>query len=335
MQYLSYLLAFIIPLSVHYALLSNGVLSWLALVISYLFLPALELILPEPKEDLKEVENPKLYDALLYLVTFYHFVLVIIFAQTISNETLWWVQLGKTLSLGVSCGVIGINVAHELGHRKEKIHQWTANALLATSWYTAFFIEHNKGHHRHVATLKDPATSRLGENVYTFIFRSMIGTWKSALRLDRSAFVKGQVLQIVIAAGVFTIGGKVALLCFLAAAFFGICNLEAVNYIEHYGLLRNINPSGRHEKVQPHHSWNSNHVLGRKVLFELTRHSDHHAYADRPYYHLRHFEEAPQLPTGYPGMMVLALVPPLFFKVMNPKVAAWRSNFSSLSTKQA
>ncbi len=330
MQLLSYLLALIIPVSVHLSLNGEGLLSWLALIISYAFLPALELVLPQPEEDLNPVKKSLPYNFLLYLVSFYHFFLILFFATGLNNNLDLTTLLGRTLSLGVSCGVIGINVAHELGHRKEKGHQRMALMLLATSLYTPFFIEHNKGHHRHVATLKDPATSRLGEGLYGFILRSMVGTWKSAWHLDRPLFIKGQILHLSVIAAIFSLGGPLGLLTFLGAALFGACNLEAVNYIEHYGLLRNINPSGRPEKVQPHHSWNSNHLLGRKVLFELTRHSDHHAYADRPYYNLRHFEQAPQLPTGYPGMMVLALIPPLFFKVMNPRVAAWRSNFSSL-----
>jgi alkane 1-monooxygenase len=266
----------------------------------------------EGKEDLKEVKRPYLYDGLLYLISFYHFFLLYLFAIEVSSSDPWWVTLGKALSYGVSCGVIGINVAHELGHRKEKGHQSMALLLLSTSLYTPFFIEHNKGHHRHVATLKDPATSRLGEIVYFFIGRSIWGTHLSAWKLDPQLFIKGQFLHLLFCFFIFGVGGSFALLCFLIASFFGICNLEIVNYIEHYGLLCNMTPRGRPEKVQPHHSWNSNHLLSRLILFELSRHSDHHAYADRPYYQLRNFEEAPQLPTGYSGMIVLSLFPPSF-----------------------
>ena len=328
MRFLGYLLTFIIPFSVHVTLIKDGAYTFLALFVSYALLPLLELVLPQPKGNPKELKSSMTLDTLLYLVTFYHFFLIYLYGATFSLDFLWWEHIGRTLCLGVSCGVIGINVAHELGHRKEKPHQTTAFLLLATSLYTQFFIEHNKGHHRHVATLKDPATARLNENLYAFIVRSMIGTLKGAYKLDRKLFFLGMTLHLALTGCFLAFAGPWAAIGFVGAALFGGANLEAVNYIEHYGLLRNINPSGRPEKVQPHHSWNSNHFLGRKVLFELTRHSDHHAHASRPFYNLRNFEEAPVLPTGYPGMMVLSLVPPLFFKVMNPKVEKWRANFS-------
>jgi alkane 1-monooxygenase len=328
MRLLSYLFTLVIPISVHINLVKSGSFSFLALIVSYAVLPLLELMLPQPKENPKELGSSLSFDALLYLVTLYHFFLVVIYGATFSTELLWWEHLGRTLALGISCGVIGINVAHELGHRKERPHQITAFLLLATSLYTQFFIEHNKGHHRHVATLKDPATARLNESLYVFIVRSMMGTLRGAFKLDRQLFFLGMGLHLLLIGVFYFFVGPQAALGFIGAALFGAANLEAVNYIEHYGLLRNINPSGRPEKVQPHHSWNSNHYLGRKILFELTRHSDHHAHASRPYYDLRNFEEAPVLPTGYPGMMVLSLVPPLFFKVMNPRVEKWRANFS-------
>lgn len=327
MRLTSYFLTFIIPASVHISLAKNGGFSFLALLVAYGLLPLLELVLPEPRNNPQELKAAVSYDVLLYAVSAYHFFLLYLYGATFSTTLMWWEHLGRSLSLGLSCGVIGINVAHELGHRKEKLHRGTAFLLLSTSLYTQFFIEHNKGHHRQVATPEDPATSRLNEGLYAFIWRSMVGTLTGAYHLDKKLFFYGMALHLVII-GTFLFGfGPWVATGFGVAAFFGGCNLEAVNYIEHYGLVRKKNSSGRYEKVQPHHSWNSNHYLGRRVLFELTRHSDHHAFASRPYYNLRHFDQAPQLPTGYPGMMVLSLVPPLFFKVMNPKVMAWRSHF--------
>ena len=320
MKALSYLLALIIPLSVYISLTFGGVFSYTALVVAFVFVPIFDQLLPSVEDLEPELKKDTVMDSILYLVGFFHLYLLYIFVTGFSVGEPLWVIIGKTLSMGISCGSIGINVAHELGHRKEKYHIASAFVLLATSLYTQFYIEHNKGHHRHVATLKDPATARLNETVYSFIFRSAYGTFMGAYKLDRKMFYIGQGLQLGLVLLIYFTGGLYAALGFVGAALFGAFDLEVVNYIEHYGLLRKTNPSGRPEKVRPHHSWNSNHYLGRKILFELTRHSDHHTYASKPFYDLRSYEEAPNLPAGYPAMMLLSLVPPLFFKIMNPKV---------------
>lgn len=318
----------IIPVSVYISLTENQLWTYFAVLVAYVLLPALEFILPKNGSNPIEIKSSVFFDSLLYLTSFIHFALVLFYALTFKLEFTLIEHLGRTLALGISCGVIGINVAHELGHRKEKHHQWTALCLLATSLYTQFFIEHNKGHHRHVATPQDAATSRLNESVYAFMFRSMWGTLVGAFKLDKKMFAFGMMMHLTYLLGAYFLFDQYVALGLLVAAFFGGVNLEVVNYIEHYGLVRKINPSGRYEKVRPHHSWNSNHFLGRKILFELPRHSDHHAFASRPYFDLRTSDDAPQLPAGYPGMMVLSLMPPLFFKVMNPKVHEWQNKFS-------
>lgn len=325
MHLLSYLFILIIPISVYLSFSLNGLGSFLAVIVAYIFIPLLELVLPKNESKEPSLLSPKLYDLLLYLVSGVHFFLVYYYCITFKDQLSLMEHLGRTLALGISCGVIGINVAHELGHRKEKYHQLTSLILLSTSLYTQFFVEHNKGHHRHVATPQDPATSRLNETVYAFIFRSMWGTLKGAYILDKKEFLSGILIQAFYLLSALYFFNIDILLGLTVGAFFGGINLEVVNYIEHYGLVRKINPSGRYEKVLPQHSWNSNHFLGRKVLFELPRHSDHHAYVSRPYYELRNSSSAPKLPYGYPGMMVLSLVPPLFFKVMNPLVTDWQS----------
>jgi alkane 1-monooxygenase len=239
--------------------------------------------------------------------------------------------LGAVLSMGVACGVLGINVAHDLGHRRKTYEQNLAKSLLLTSLYMHFFIEHNRGHHARVATHADPATSRRGESIFQFLPRSIAGGWLDAWELEfrrlkvrklslfslRNQMMRFQLLQVAFTACIFLAFGPTAGIAFVAAALMGAVMLETVNYVEHYGLRREEKPNGRFEGVRPAHSWNSNHPVGRIILFELTRHSDHHANDRRRYQVLRHFDESPQLPTGYPAMMVLAWCPPLWFAVMH------------------
>jgi alkane 1-monooxygenase len=240
--------------------------------------------------------------------------------------------------MGLLCGIFGINVAHELGHRVDRFEQTLAKALLLTSLYMHFFTEHNKGHHKRVATPEDPSSARFGEPVYTFYFRTIVMSYVSAWHIANeecrkkrgTAFsvhnemIRFQFLQIAFVALIGWHFGTSAVLAFLGAAFMGMLMLETVNYIEHYGLQRKLGASGQYERAMPHHSWNSDHVVGRLMLFELSRHSDHHYLASRKYQVLRHHDNAPQMPTGYPGMMLLALVPPLWFSIMHKKIKEWQ-----------
>jgi len=242
--------------------------------------------------------------------------------------------LGKTMVMGLLCGVMGINVGHELGHRSKKLEKLLAKLLLLSSLYMHFFIEHNKGHHKRVGTPEDPASARLGEPLYLFYFRTVVfgymGAWKIAGRDARkrgynnfsihNEMLQFHIIQVAFLAFVFCFFGWQTTLLFLAAALQGILLLETVNYIEHYGLQRKLVADGKYQRAMPVHSWNSNHIIGRVMLFELSRHSDHHYLASRKYQVLRHHEHSPQMPTGYPGMMLLATVPPLWFKVMNKRV---------------
>lgn len=206
-----------------------------------------------------------------------------------------------------------------------------SKALLLTSQYMHFFIEHNRGHHKNVSTPKDPATSRYGEAVYVFWFRSVLMGYISAWKLEIHRLAKKKqhwfhwsnemiwyfIIQFLLLIGILVIFNLQTTLLYLASAIIGILLLETVNYIEHYGLQRQIRSDGSYHNVLPLHSWNSNHPLGRVILFELSRHSDHHSNASRKYQILRHFDESPQLPAGYPGMMVLSLFPPIWFMIMN------------------
>jgi alkane 1-monooxygenase len=252
---------------------------------------------------------------------------------------------GKTAVMGLLCGTFGINVGHELGHRTNRFEQALAKLLLLTSLYMHFFIEHNKGHHKRVATPEDPSSARLGEPLYLFWIRSIVNSYRSAWHIAakdqqkkgrpalslRNEMIQFHAIQIgfVLAIGM-ALGWTVAIL-FIAAAFIGILLLETVNYIEHYGLQRKQIAEGKWERAMPEHSWNSNHVIGRVMLFELSRHSDHHYLASRKYQVLRHHDHSPQMPTGYPGMMLLALVPPVWFWVMNQKVRTLKNDSQSVT----
>jgi len=248
-----------------------------------------------------------------------------------------WSLLGSIFSAGLAFGW-GINVAHELGHRRNWFQQFQAKAMLLPSLYMHFVIEHNRGHHRNVATLNDPATARFGEIVYSFWFRSVSGGWLSAwaieskrlrnkvglARWSQDEMLRMQVTQLACVVGVGLALGGVALVSWVGAALVGVLLLETINFIEHYGLLRDRLPNGRFERVQPRHSWTSDHPIGRILMFELPRHADHHANPGRHYAALRHFSQAPQLPTGYAGMVLVALCPPLFRGLVHPRLEAER-----------
>ena len=242
-------------------------------------------------------------------------------------------QLGFAATVGVVVGV-GINAAHELGHKHESLEHWASKLALAPTWYGHFFVEHNWGHHKRVATPEDPASSRMGESFYRFWPRTVLGSLRSAWRIERDRLRRrdravlspaNRVLHAwsvsaVLWVAVVVLAGPGLLPFLLVQAVVGFTLLEAVNYVEHYGLLRQREPSGRYERVRPRHSWNNNHVVTNLLLYQLQRHSDHHENPARRFVALRHVPEAPQLPAGYAAMMLLALVPPLWRRVMDPRL---------------
>jgi alkane 1-monooxygenase len=242
-------------------------------------------------------------------------------------------SIGLAMTMGVVSG-IGINTAHELGHKRASLERWLSKIALAQSGYGHFFIEHNRGHHVRVATPEDPASSRLGESFWAFLPRTVIGSLRSSwglerIRLDRmgkspwtlrndilNAWAMTATLYAVLAVAF----GPVVLPYLLVQAVMGFSLLEVVNYLEHYGLLRQKREDGRFERTLAEHSWNSNNVASNVLLYHLQRHSDHHANPTRRYQALRHVDEAPQLPTGYAGMIVLAWFPPLWRRIMDPRL---------------
>lgn len=252
-----------------------------------------------------------------------------------SGDLAWWQQLGYALTVGTVAGV-AINTAHELGHKKERSARLLAKLALAQSGYGHFCVEHNRGHHNRVATPEDPASSRLGESFWAFLPRTVAGSARSAWGLeatrlraqDKPVCSAGNDVLTAWAVTVALFGALVAgfglgIVPFLVVqAVFGFSLLEVVNYLEHYGLLRQKDDRGRYERCNPQHSWNSNHVASNVILYNLERHSDHHAHPTRRFQALRHFDESPQLPSGYGLMLGLAYVPPVWRRVMDRRVLA-------------
>ncbi len=337
-----YLLAYLVPASAILALMWQGAWAWATVLLAFVVVPVLEVFTPVSSLNVSEAnEDSRLhrrwFDGLLYLNVPLLFSIVVGYVFIVENQALSLVELiGLTLSVGIVVGANGINVAHELGHRNTRGEQFLSKLLLLPALYQHFFVEHNRGHHKHVATDRDPASARFGENLYTFWWRSVTGSWRSAWDIERERLQKegrpvwswsNEMLRFTVyqtgwLAVVFAFTGWRGLLGAVAVAVVGFLLLETINYVEHYGLRRRLLDSGRPEPVGPQHSWNSNHEVGRILLYELTRHSDHHFKATRKYQILRHLDESPQLPYGYPTSIVLALLPPLWFAVMNPRVSS-------------
>lgn len=330
-----YISPFIVLIGAFFAFRNTGILTFLPVIYAFGFIPLIEVFLKPETSNLSAAEEEvakadKTYDYILYLIVPVQYMLLIQFLFSFQQTGLTWVDItGRIMSMGLLCGVFGINVAHELGHRVNKTEQLMAKALLLTSQYIHFFIEHNKGHHKNVATHEDPSSARLNESVFAFyprtIIFSYISAWKIATEEMRkknrswlqNEMLQAQLIQLAFITTIYVLLGLKVMLFYLSAAFMGILLLECVNYIEHYGLSRQKKESGIYERTMPHHSWNSNHVIGRLMLFELSRHSDHHYMASRKYQILRHHDHSPQMPTGYPGMMILAHFPPLWFWLMH------------------
>jgi alkane 1-monooxygenase len=342
MKDLKYLSAYLLPLSFLLALALGGIWSWASVFLAFGIFPVLDALLPasdynhSSKEEKFRLSN-RFFDYLLYACAPMCYLLIGLFFYTLSENHLSTNEkIGLMVSLGVVLGALGINVSHELGHRANKKEQFLAKMGLLPVLYMHFFIEHNRGHHKHVSTPLDPATAKKGEWVYLFFIRSIVGQYFSAWNLEKERLAKQrmsswswknemirfQVYQLGYLGFITWVFGWQVLPYAIGFALIAVLLLETINYIEHYGLLRKQLENGRYERVLPRHSWNSDHEMGRIVLFELTRHSDHHYLASRKYQVLRHMEESPQLPTGYPGSMLMALVPPLWLWVMDKKVPA-------------
>ncbi|MBK8338534.1 MAG: alkane 1-monooxygenase [Flavobacteriales bacterium] len=339
---LRYSVSLIGPVLGFLSLSGDGWVCWAFPIYAFGFVPLRELLAVPDHRNLSTAEeevigHDRFFDMLLYLMVPIVWGLLGFFLWRMARpDQPWMDMLGRILSMGIVLGVYAINVGHELGHRSKAWERDLARALLTASLYAHFIIEHNRGHHRHVATPQDPASARFGEPIYAFWPRTIVHSFRSAWRLEaerlakegrtawdlRNEMLRGCLVEGAVVLGVSLLFGAWVMLAYLIAALIGILLLETVNYIEHYGLGRMLNAHGRPVRVAHVHSWNSDHPLGRLMLFELTRHSDHHFRASRKYQTLRSIPESPQMPTGYPGMMLLSLVPPLWFRVMHPRIDA-------------
>lgn len=340
LQDLKYLSAFSIPAVAIFSLWMGESWAYFTPVFAFVLIPIMELLLPVNTENLdKETADSKLknkfFDVLLYLNLPIVYGIIGYFLRSLS-----WADystsaiIGYTFSVGIVLGANGINVAHELGHRKTAWERTLSKILLLPAQYMHFYIEHNFGHHLHAATENDPASAAYNQSVYSFWFTSTTRQYRNAwqiqkrlLKADNLSFFSLKndmfwylLLQLAYFGVCFAFFGLMGLLLAAVIALVGILLLETINYIEHYGLRRTKTKSGRYERVSEIHSWNSNHVLGRVILYELTRHSDHHYKASKKYQVLEYHEVSPQLPFGYPTSMVLAMVPPLWFSIMNKRV---------------
>lgn len=316
--------------------------SWFALAFFYVGVTALDVAIGEdpfnpPTELVEELSEDKWYRSLLFASLP---VYVVSLATTVLAiglvELPLWAWLGLTLAAGAGSGT-ALVIGHELGHKPGRLDQWGAKIACALSGYAHFCIEHNRGHHVQVATPEDPASARFGESLYGFARRELPGALVRGWRLERRRLAKkglpfwhwrndllqGYALHLAIVAASVAAFGWPIILFFVVHDIFAWFHLTMANYVEHYALLRQKREDGRYEPCEPRHSWNTNHIVSNLTLFHLQRHSDHHANPLRPYQALRNFDDLPRLPSGYPGSFLLASVPPLWFRVMNPKALAW------------
>ncbi|MCG8385776.1 MAG: alkane 1-monooxygenase [Cytophagales bacterium] len=343
--------AFLIPATAVTGYYLGGGWNYLAISLAFFIIPALDVVFGTdpanvPEEKIKQVSGEFFYRFVLYCWVYFQLAFmgwgfyVVAFGQL----HYWWEWFGFALSFALVTGGIGITVAHELGHKKSKLERFYSKVLLMTVCYMHFYIEHNRGHHVHVATPEDPATAKKGENFYTFWVRSVFKGYMHAWKLEnermrrkghsvfssRNEMIWFTLLPLFFCALV-TLGSSLYAgfivwqipAFFFAQSLLAFTLLEQVNYIEHYGIVRKEIAPGKYERVNPVHSWNASQIVSNFFLFQLQRHSDHHANAIKRYQVLYHYDESPQLPTGYSAMVILCLLPPLWFSIMNKRLEKW------------
>ena len=327
----------------------SGWAWWLTPIVVFGLIPAIDLVIGNDAENPPEDAVPALqrspyYRWITYLYLPAQYASLVVACAVWQRDPGIVGMAGLVLTGGIVNGV-AINTAHELGHKREHAERWLSKIALAPTGYGHFFVEHNRGHHVRVATPEDPASSRFGESFWRFWPRTVVGSLRSAWRLETQRFrlrsrspwthrndVLNAWAMTVVLFVALTAGFGLTVLPFLVLqAVVGFSLLEAVNYLEHYGLRRQRNAAGRYEKVDPRHSWNSDRLVTNVFLFQLQRHSDHHANPLRRYQVLRSFDVSPQLPAGYAAMLVVALVPPLWHRIMDPRVLAHYGDDASLA----
>jgi alkane 1-monooxygenase len=318
-----------------------GVMWWAGPFVVFVIIPFLDAAIGKdsanpPDSVVKRLEEDRYYRWCIYIFIPIQYVgLVFACAQWASGDLSFAESLGLAVTVAM-VGGIAINTAHELGHKRQKHEKWLSKVALAQTGYGHFFIEHNRGHHVRVATPEDPASARLGESFWEFLPRTVIGSLRSAWhlekqRLDRAGkpvlshhndIINAWAMSAVVFGVLIAVFGLEVAPWLAVQAVIGFSLLEVVNYLEHYGLLRQKREDGRYERCRPEHSWNSDNIASNVFLYHLQRHSDHHAYPTRRYQALRHFEDLPELPSGYATMIPLAYATPLWFRIIDPMVLA-------------
>lgn len=343
--------AFILPVLLLAGFYLGGLNLLLIHVFVFVIVPLMDFVVSKDKmniatNEISAVSKVRFYRLVTYVWVFVQVGILVWGFYVVSQYPM---SIGRWIAfvtgMALVTGGVGITVAHELGHKQDPLQQFFAKILLMTVCYMHFIIEHNRGHHVRVATPADPATSRFAETFYRFWGRSVKDGFLSAVQLEKERLSKknlpvwsaqNQMFQFILSpilfVGIFTLVFSVwqekwvweVPVFFFAQSFFAFSLLELVNYIEHYGMERKILENGRYERVTALHSWNASHIVSNFLLFQLQRHSDHHANAHKPYQVLNHYEESPQLPSGYSAMIILALFPPLWFKVMDRRLVDWK-----------
>jgi len=347
MSSLPFFVIYLLPLSVLIGYAIGGAYNFLAPVLVFGLLPLLDVLVGKNTRNPSKQEEEVLSEGRAFrVITWACMPVQVIFivwgAYVVTHRSLTPVELtGFVLSVGITSGALGINVSHELIHRvNNRFEPFLGRIMLATVWYLHWAIEHVRGHHRTVATPSDPATARRGESFYAFWPRTVVGGFRSAVRIEadrlarqgkkpgrlRNAVYRYVVLELALVAALWWFLGFGAVLFFLAQSLIAVSLLEAVNYLEHYGMERKRLEDGSYEKVRPEHSWNASHRITNYFLFNLQRHSDHHYRPNRRYQILRHFGQSPQLPNGYAGMVLLTLVPRLWRRVMDRRLEAFEKD---------
>jgi len=343
-----YLLAFLSPAIYlasfwgYFAAGNNALFTLIPVIYMFGITPIVDHLVGEDSHNPPEAVMPAMMKDNFYRFSIYPLIAMtfVIFAVAVwfvgTQSLPWWSYIALVIGVGIYCGGV-MTLTHELGHKSNKLDQFVAKFGNSVIGYGHFCIEHNRGHHVMVSTPEDPASARMGENIYRFAVREMSGTFERGIFHERERLAKkgygfwtwrNDVLQsyaltlVIVAICVASFGP--AILAFILPVYLmGWYTLTQANYIEHYGLLRAKKANGKYERTQPHHSWNTNHLFSNMQLFHLQRHSDHHANPLRPYQVLRNFDDLPTLPNGYLGCYMLAAIPPLWYKVMDKKVMDW------------
>jgi alkane 1-monooxygenase len=329
---------------------ASQVLFWIGPILVYVLLPLLDLRYgPDgqnpPDEVMEQLDNDRYYRYCTYIYIPFQYLSVVLGAYLFTAADLSWLgyggalnwpaKIGVALSVG-ALGGVGINAAHEMGHKKDSLERWLSKITLAQTCYGHFYIEHNRGHHVRVATPEDPASARFGETFWEFLPRSVFGSLRSAWRLEAQRLqrlnksswqlsndvLNAWLMSVVLWGVLIAVFGPALIPFVLIQAVYGFSMLESVNYLEHYGLLRQKTANGRYERCAPEHSWNSDHIVTNLFLYHLQRHSDHHANPTRRYQTLRSMAGSPSLPSGYASLIGLTYFPPLWRKVMDHRVLA-------------